>query len=1004
MAVTQPERDVPARHDAFISYSHAADGRLAPAVERGLQRLAKPWNRLRAMSVFRDESDLALTPGLWSTISDALDGSRYLILLACPESAASFWVNREVEHWCDTKGTEQLLVVVTGGELAWDANAGGFSEASTAVPEALRGRFAEEPLYLDLRWARSTPELTLRLSRFRAAIAQISAPIRGIRPDELEGEDIRLHRRARLLARVAVVTVAVLAVAAVIAAVIAVGNARRADRRAREALGRQLGLAALDLPADDLDQAFLLSLTAADLQDDDDASRFQASRALIGRYSRLVALLGAEDVGGAVSFRGVAITPDGDRIIATAWSPDGSAQLLSWDGGLHTKPSVAPLPTGYAPSIAFVGDSDRIAIGATGGPVAVLGGDGVSAPLGGSVVALDLAAGRALVLAGDGTVDLVDIDGDDVASSSVIEPDAGVRSEGPITDLAGGRVVVASGGRIVLLDADTGDEMASVDDATPLVAVAVGPSDGAAVLGAAADGTIRTWRREAASLVPRDTIATPEEVGRPRRLLASPDGRRVLVTAEGGSALVNLTTGTTESVELGATGLVATDPSGRFAAIGGTQLTVWDLTSGQRAFAVPEPANALAWSGRCDADVACKLVSAGLSLDVWDPAARRRVRLAEETNAQAVAISGNGSTVVTAGWGSTVAVWELAASVDDSGRVELAPAGPLTAVDPASGSLARYVGESGVDVVIDGSTTRVATGPISGLALTAGGTRLVTDGASGLQLFAVDSGTAIDLDPRCAGDQSAVSPAGNYLMTYQSSTGATVVCDTATGGMLAGATIAGNANPVSAVAVDDDGGVALGGGEGIVEYYRVDGVGFATGVAVDVRFGGEAVEVTSLALREGAIAAGIRPTGGRGTVARVLVWDAAGGGTSVQFDTDHRDVAAVGLLGPSAEIVVVAGADTAGGAATVEVWEAATRRRLGRALGGLVGDVVMLGGDASGIVGVDAEGRAFTWSLETDPTSEICAIVGRPLRPDEWDTIAGGALHTQPYTPACQPE
>ncbi len=321
-------------NDAFISYSHAADGRIAPAVERGLQRLAKPWNRLRAMSVFRDQSDLALTPGLWSTISTALDGSRYFILLACPESAASVWVNREVAHWCDTKGTEHLLVVVTGGELAWDPDGGDFSVGSTAVPAALRERFAEEPLYLDLRWARDVPELSLRLSRFRAAIAQIAAPIRGLPPDELEGEDIRLHRRARLLARAAVATVAVLAIVATVAAIIAVGNARRADRRAREALGRQLGLAALDLPAGQLDEAFLLSLAAADLQDDDDASRFQASRALIGRNSRLVTLLhSAESASAGISFRGVAIAPDG-RIIATASSPDGSAALQSWKGGL----------------------------------------------------------------------------------------------------------------------------------------------------------------------------------------------------------------------------------------------------------------------------------------------------------------------------------------------------------------------------------------------------------------------------------------------------------------------------------------------------------------------------------------------------------------------------------------------------------------------------------------------------------------------------------------------
>jgi hypothetical protein len=239
------------------------------------------------------------------------------------------------------------------------------------------------------------------------------------------------------------------------------------------------------------------------------------------------------------------------------------------------------------------------------------------------------------------------------------------------------------------------------------------------------------------------------------------------------------------------------------------------------------------------------------------------------------------------------------------------------------------------------------------------------------------------------------------VVTHQSSTGATVVCVLSTGEMFAGAAIAGNAEPVRAVAVDDNGDVALGGGAGVVEHYRVEDGRFATGVAIDVRLGGEPVEITSLAVRDGTVAAGIRPISGRAAVARVLVWDARGGGTPVQFDTDHRDVVAVGLLGPGADLVVVAGVDTPGGAATLQVWEAATRRRLGRALGGLVDDVEMLGGDASSVVGVDAEGRAYNWSLETDPTSEICAIVGRPMGSDEWTSIAGGALAAEPYSALC---
>ena len=86
-------------YDGFISYSHAADGRLAPALQRGLQRLAKKWSSRRALHVFRDETGLSTNPHLWSAIETALDGSGWFVLLASSESAASEWVNKEVAHW-----------------------------------------------------------------------------------------------------------------------------------------------------------------------------------------------------------------------------------------------------------------------------------------------------------------------------------------------------------------------------------------------------------------------------------------------------------------------------------------------------------------------------------------------------------------------------------------------------------------------------------------------------------------------------------------------------------------------------------------------------------------------------------------------------------------------------------------------------------------------------------------------------------------------------------------
>jgi WD40 repeat protein len=185
--------------DAFISYSHAADGQLAPALQRAIERLARPWYRSRALRVFRDESALSANPHLWLSIQTALNESEWFVLLASPDAVASDWVTRELDQWLATKSPDRILVVLTDGTWGWEPNAR--ASIGSAVPGPMQHAFSEEPRLLDLRWARSETDLDLRNSRFRDAVAQLAAPVHGIAKDELESEDIRLHRRARRLAR-----------------------------------------------------------------------------------------------------------------------------------------------------------------------------------------------------------------------------------------------------------------------------------------------------------------------------------------------------------------------------------------------------------------------------------------------------------------------------------------------------------------------------------------------------------------------------------------------------------------------------------------------------------------------------------------------------------------------------------------------------------------------------------------------------------------------------------
>jgi type II secretory pathway pseudopilin PulG len=245
-------------YDGFISYSHAADDLLAPRLQAGLQRFAKPWWKRRALRVFRDEASLSANPHLWSSITRALDGSGWFVLLLSEEGAQSEWVNREIGYWVTNKDPSRIIPVVTDGEFGW--NQGEIDSSSSAAPPALSGVFVEEPRWVDLRWARSDTQLDLNNARFRDAVANIASAMRGIPKDELESEEVRQHRRTIRTAWAAGVVVLLLGIAATVGAVVAVGQSNEAQDQ-RDKAQRQAQIAsdseerALSAEGDALEQA-----------------------------------------------------------------------------------------------------------------------------------------------------------------------------------------------------------------------------------------------------------------------------------------------------------------------------------------------------------------------------------------------------------------------------------------------------------------------------------------------------------------------------------------------------------------------------------------------------------------------------------------------------------------------------------------------------------------------------------------------------------------------------
>lgn len=350
----------PKRYDAFLSYSHHTDGRFAPRLQSALQRLAKPWNRRRALEVFRDDTGLSVNPGLWPGICAAMDGAGWLVVLASPEAAQSDWVGKEIQRWLRTRGPDRILLVFTGGACEWDGASNDFDhEASTAVHPALYGAFRQEPRYLDLSWARREDHLTLRNARYRDGVADLAAPMHGITKDDLEGEDIRQQRRTQRLRTGAIAGLTALLVLALVAAGIAIVQYRSAVEQRNAAVRNQVVIQADRARDNDPSLAAALdSVAFAGGPTPDVETRLISSEttALSGR------LAGHQGAVNTVAFRS-----DG-RLLVTAGA---DRTVRFWDTTRPQAPVlVGALPTGHSSHI------DHALLSADGRTLATSADDG----------------------------------------------------------------------------------------------------------------------------------------------------------------------------------------------------------------------------------------------------------------------------------------------------------------------------------------------------------------------------------------------------------------------------------------------------------------------------------------------------------------------------------------------------------------------------------------------------------------------------------------------------
>ena len=341
-----------------MSYSHAADSKLAPTLQSALQRLGKAWYRRPSIHVFRDETSLSANPGLWSGIEAALQLCDYFLLMCSPEAAASPWVQKEVEWWSSNRPMNRMLLVITEGNVAWDSAACDFDWAHTdCVPRLLSRHFSEEPYYIDLRWARNQDALSLRNVRFRTAALTLAATLHGVPMEELESEDLRQQRRFRT---VAIATAAVVLTLTVVAW-LSYRNSRIAGLQARSssrlADSRRMAAKAASIVAEhgDLHQAILIGALAWRLAPTDEAGSVLTD---LSRTSTDVARILGQHATESVEAKAFTVAADGSPLLVTE---ESSGTLMFWriPGG---ELAGSPLATGHTSSqhLSFSSDGSKM--------------------------------------------------------------------------------------------------------------------------------------------------------------------------------------------------------------------------------------------------------------------------------------------------------------------------------------------------------------------------------------------------------------------------------------------------------------------------------------------------------------------------------------------------------------------------------------------------------------------------------------------------------------------
>ncbi|MCR4581364.1 MAG: toll/interleukin-1 receptor domain-containing protein, partial [Bacilli bacterium] len=208
------------KYDAFISYRHCElDQFVAENLHRILENYDLPKSIKKKLGittksfkrVFRDKEELPLSSNLEDPIVDALEKSKYLIVICSPRLKDSLWCKKEIQTFKRLRGRKNIFCVLVEGEpsdsfpeeVLFDEEKVTTNDGKTKV-----NRIMVEPLAADVRG--TTKKEVLK--KIKEEKLRLIAPMFGLDYDDLKQRQ-KIQKQKKIIHIVTGVAIASIAFA-----------------------------------------------------------------------------------------------------------------------------------------------------------------------------------------------------------------------------------------------------------------------------------------------------------------------------------------------------------------------------------------------------------------------------------------------------------------------------------------------------------------------------------------------------------------------------------------------------------------------------------------------------------------------------------------------------------------------------------------------------------------------------------------------------------------------